>query len=74
VTVTAGASAAVRGTIARRHLPEDQVDGFLAMTPATALVTVSLTPTTWWSTDFGRLATAPPPDHTRPHLTTPDHT
>jgi hypothetical protein len=61
VTVAAGATPTVRRTIARRYLPEDAVDGFLAMTPADALVTVSLTPTTWWSTDFGKLTTAPLP-------------
>lgn len=61
VAVTAGASSAVRRTIARRHLPEHEVEGFLAMTPSDALVTVSLTPTAWWSTDFGKLAAAPLP-------------
>jgi hypothetical protein len=60
-TVTAGASTAVRRRIALRHLPEDSVDAFLAMTPADALVTVSLMPTNWWSTDFGMLAGSPPP-------------
>ena len=61
VSVTAGASPAVRRTIARRHLPEHEIAGFLAMTPSAALVTVSLMPATWWSTDFGKLATAPLP-------------
>lgn len=61
VSVTAGASISVRRRIARRHLPDDAVDGFLAMTPADALVTVSLTPTAWWSTDFAKLAAAPAP-------------
>jgi hypothetical protein len=61
VSVTAGASPATRRTIARRYLPEDAVEGFLAMTPSDAVATISLTPTTWWSTDFGKLATAPLP-------------
>jgi hypothetical protein len=61
VSVTAGASSAVRRTIARRYLPDDAVEGFLAMTPADAVATVSLTPTSWWSTDFGKLASAPLP-------------
>lgn len=61
VSVTAGASSTVRRKIARRHLPEHEVEEFLAMTPADALVTVCLSPTTWWSTDFGKLATAASP-------------
>jgi nitroimidazol reductase NimA-like FMN-containing flavoprotein (pyridoxamine 5'-phosphate oxidase superfamily) len=61
VRVAEGASSAVRRTIARRHLSEHDVEGFLAMTPADALVTVSLTPTAWWSTDFGKLAATPLP-------------
>jgi hypothetical protein len=61
VSVTTGAESEVRRTIARRYLPEDAVEGFLSMTPSDAVATVSLTPTTWWSTDFGKLATAPLP-------------
>jgi hypothetical protein len=61
VRVSSVASPAVRRAIARRYLHEEDIAGFLAMTPAAPLVTVSLTPAAWWSTDFSKLTTTPLP-------------
>jgi hypothetical protein len=50
-----GADPDVRRRIAARYLPPDAVDGFVAMTPSEALVTVRVAPTGWRSSDFGKL-------------------
>lgn len=53
--VVLGARDHVRRAIAARYLEPPAVDGFLAMTPAEVLVTVSVVPETWRSSDFGRI-------------------
>lgn len=54
--VARGAEDDVRRSIAGRYIPEDALDQFVAMTPGDQLVTVSMTPRNWRSSDFGKLS------------------
>jgi len=52
----AAADDATRRRIATRYLPADMVDGYLAGGDAADMVTLRLTPETWHSNDFSKLA------------------
>ena len=47
---------ATRRRIASRYLPSGMVDGYLAGATAAEMVTLRLTPETWHSNDFSKLA------------------
>lgn len=60
VTVEGTASVSVsddatRRRIAGRYLPDDAIDDFIAMTPSSELVAVTIRPSIWFSTDFAKL-------------------
>ncbi len=46
---------ATRRRIGIRYLPTEMLDGFIAATPTSGLVTVTLRPVRWRTSDFGKL-------------------